>query len=191
MKELEERIRKDGFVIDNDILRVDSFINEQIDSGLLMRICQEITKPFVGKVDKVLTVEASGIAFGLGAALCLGNCPLVFAKKSKSKTVDTSNLYTAEVKSFTRGTLSPILIDKRFLKKGERVLIVDDFLAEGNASLGLINLCDQAGVQVVGVAVAIEKRFQGGRAILEGKGYPVVSAASIAGFQKGQVIFSD
>jgi xanthine phosphoribosyltransferase len=191
MKELEERIRRDGFVVNNDILRVDSFINEQIDSGLLMRICEEITKPFVGKVDKVLTIEASGIAFGLGAALCLGKCPLVFAKKSKSQTVDTSNLYTATVKSFTRGSLSPILIDKRFLKKGERILIVDDFLAEGNASRGLLDLCAQAGARVVGVAVAIEKRFQGGRAFLEKEGYPVVSAASISGFCQGQVLFSD
>jgi xanthine phosphoribosyltransferase len=116
---------------------------------------------------------------------------LVFAKKSKSKTVDTSHLYTSEVKSFTRGTTSPILLDQRFLKKGERVLIVDDFLAEGNASFGLLDLCAQAGVQVVGIAVAIEKRFQGGRSRLEKAGYRVVSAAAISGFENGHCLFCD
>lgn len=190
MKELEERILKDGFVIGGDILRVDSFINGQIDTGLLRRICAELAKGW-GPIDKVLTVETSGIAYALGVAMALGDLPVLFAKKSKSKIVDPSNLYTAEVKSFTRGIVSTIAVDRNYLKKGEKVLIVDDFLAEGNASLGLIHLCEQAGASVQGVAVVIEKSFQGGRAKLESMGYRVVSGANISGFQNGQVLFAD
>jgi xanthine phosphoribosyltransferase len=188
MKELEERIQEDGVIIDNEILKVDSFINHQIDTRLLNDICAYLVKPF-SQVDKVVTIETSGIAFAVGAAQQLGNVPVVFAKKSKSKIVDTNNIYTAMVKSFTRGVLSPICIDKRFLKKNERVLIVDDFMAEGNASLGLVDICQQAGAKVVGVAVAIEKSFQGGHAKLESMGIPVVSAADIIGFENGHVIF--
>lgn len=190
MKELEERIRDDGVVIDNEILKVDSFINHQIDTSLLNRICANLVAPFQHQgISKVVTIETSGIAFALGAAQQLGELPIVFAKKSKSKIVDTANIYTAVVKSFTRGISNPICIDKRFLKAGEKVLIVDDFLAEGNASLGLIDICRQAGVQVVGVAVAIEKSFQGGHQRIEALGIPVVSAADIIGFKDGQALF--
>lgn len=188
MKELEERIRADGVVIDDAILKVDSFINHQIDTRLLEQICAYIVTPF-HDVDKVVTVETSGIAFALGAAQQLGGIPIVFAKKSKSKIVDSSNVYTASVKSFTRAILSPICIDKRFLNRGERVLIVDDFLAEGNASLGLVDICRQAGATVVGVAVAIEKSFQGGHGKLEAMGIPVISGADIVGFDHGRVLF--
>ncbi len=190
MKELEQRILKDGIVIDNEILKVDSFINHQIDVKLLGDICDYLTKDF-HNVDKILTIETSGIAFAVVAAQKLGNIPVVFAKKSKSKIVDESNIYTAEVKSFTRGTVSKITIDKRFLKKGERVLIVDDFMAEGNASIGLIDICNKAGAEVVGVAVAVEKRFQGGRDKLNKLGYKVVSAASISAFENGKPVFVD
>lgn len=188
MKELEERIQEDGIVIDNEILKVDSFINHQIDTRLLNDVCTYLVAPFHG-VDKVLTIETSGIAFALGAAQKLGNIPLVFAKKSKSKIVDADHVYTAMVKSFTRGIVSPIYVDKRFIKSGEKILIVDDFLAEGNAILGLIEICRQAGAQVVGAAVAIEKSFQGGHAKIEALGIPVVSAADIRGFENGKVLF--
>src|SRR5574344_2247122 len=188
MQELEERIQSDGIVIDNEILKVDSFINHQIDTGLLRRICTYLIEPF-HSIDKVVTVETSGIAFAVVAAELLGDVPVVFAKKSKSKIVDTTNVYTANVKSFTRGVVAPITIDKRFLKKGERVLIVDDFMAEGNASLGLVELCQQAGAQVMGVCVAVEKSFQGGHAKLNAMGIPVRSGADVAGFDHGKVIF--
>jgi xanthine phosphoribosyltransferase len=190
MKELEERIQADGVVIDNEILKVDSFINHQIDIALLKRICAYLVEPF-HDIEKVVTIETSGIAFAVVAAELLGDIPVVFAKKSKSKIVDQTNIYTANVKSFTRGLVSPITIDKRFLKAGEKVLIVDDFMAEGNASLGLVELCRQAGAQVMGVAVAVEKSFQGGHAKLNALGIPVRSGADIAGFDQGKVIFKD
>jgi xanthine phosphoribosyltransferase len=190
MKILEERIQEDGIIIANEIVKVDSFINHQIDTALLNEICAYLTEGFTN-IDKVLTIETSGIAFALGAAQHLGNIPVVFAKKSKSKIVDESNVYTADVKSFTRGIVSKITIDKRFLQKGMRVLIVDDFLAEGNASLGLVDICHQAGVTVVGVAVAIEKSFQGGHEKLVKMGIPVKSAADIIGLKDGKVIFKN
>jgi xanthine phosphoribosyltransferase len=189
MKELEERIEEDGIVIDNEILKVDSFINHQIDIALLQRICAFLVEPFHG-VEKVVTIETSGIAFAVVAAELLGNVPVVFAKKSKSKIVDSTNVYSANVKSFTRGIVSPITVDKRFLKKDEKVLIVDDFMAEGNASLGLVELCQQAGSKVLGVCVAVEKSFQGGHAKLNAMGIPVRSGADIAGFENGKVIFN-
>jgi len=190
MKELEDRIRADGIVIDNEILKVDSFINHQIDTALVRRICAYLVEPF-HDIDKVVTIETSGIAFAVVAAELLGSVPVVFAKKSKSKIVDTSNVYTANVKSFTRGIVSSITIDKRFLKKGERILIVDDFMAEGNASLGLVDLCQQAGAKVEGVAVAVEKSFQGGHAKLNAMGISVRSGADVAGFDHGRVLFVD
>ena len=189
MKELEERIQSDGVIIDNEILKVDSFINHQIDIALLRRICAYLVEPF-HDTEKIVTIETSGIAFAVSSAELLGDIPVVFAKKSKSKIVDTTNIYTANVKSFTRGIVSPITIDKRFLKKGEKVLIVDDFMAEGNASLGLVELCQQAGAQVMGVCVAVEKSFQGGHGKLNAMGIPVRSGADIAGFDHGKVIFA-
>jgi len=190
MKELEERIQKDGKVLNGgEILKVDSFINQQIDTALLNDISAYLAEPFKG-VDKVLTVETSGIAFALGIAQHLGNIPVVFAKKSKSKIVDETNLYVAEVKSFTRGSVSKISVDRRFLLSGEKILLVDDFLAEGNASLGLYSMCLEAHCLVEGVAVAIEKSFQGGRARLEALSFPVRSAANIIGFKEGKVIFA-
>lgn len=189
MKELEDRILKDGVVIDNEILKVDSFINHQIDTALLGRICAYLTKDF-HNIDKVLTIETSGIAFAVGAAQQLGNIPVVFAKKSKSKIVDVSNVYFAQIKSFTRDIVSTVTVDKRYLKKGERILIIDDFMAEGNASFGLIDICNQAGAKVMGVGVAVEKSFQGGRGRLEKLGYKVVSGADIIGFKDGKPMFA-
>ncbi|MCI2069438.1 MAG: xanthine phosphoribosyltransferase [Bacilli bacterium] len=190
MKELEERILKDGVVINGEILKVDSFINHQIDVKLLNSICAYLTKDFKD-IDKILTIETSGIAFAVCASEHLGDIPVVFAKKSKSKIVDTTNVYTSQVKSFTRDIISTITVDKRYVKKGERVLIIDDFMAEGNASLGLIDICDQAGALIQGVGVAVEKKFQGGRERIEKLGYKVVAGASIIGFENGKAVFAD
>ena len=186
MQELKERIIKDGIVIGDDILKVDSFINHQIDTDLLDKICKFFSSKFSG-VNKVLTIEASGIAYGIGTARYYNNCPMVFAKKSKSKTVD-DNVYKTVIKSFTRGTESVVTVNNKYLNKGDKILIVDDFLAEGNAALGLIDLCRQAGAEVVGVAIVIEKGFQGGRKKLEDLGIKVVSAAIIDRFENGKVI---
>jgi xanthine phosphoribosyltransferase len=190
MKELEDRILKDGIVINNEILKIDSFLNHQIDTKLLNDICAFLAQGFTG-IDKVVTIETSGIAFAIGVAQHLDNIPVVFAKKSKSKIVDVNNVYTTQIKSFTRDIVVPVTIDKKFLKKGERILIVDDFMAEGNASLGLVDLCNQAGAIVEGVAIAVEKSFQGGHAKLEKLGYKVVSGADVIAFKDNKPVFAD
>ncbi len=187
MQELKDRIKKDGIVIGDDILKVDSFINHQIDTDLLDKISKHFSEKFSG-VTKILTIEASGIAYAIGVARYYGNCPVVFAKKSKSKTVDMATVYQTTIKSFTRGTESIVTVAKNYLNKGDKILIVDDFLAEGNASLGLIDLCNQAGASVVGVAIVIEKGFQGGRKRIEDLGIKVESAAIIERFIDGKVI---
>lgn len=187
MDTLKSRILNDGKIIGDDILKVDSFINHQIDTALLDELGAYFSQKFEG-VTKVLTIEASGIAFGVGVARHYGNIPMVFAKKSKSKIVDENNLYTTVVDSFTKGTSNVVCVDKRFLSEGDRCLIVDDFLAEGNASLGLVDLCNQAGASVVGVAIVVEKGFQNGRKRLEEKGIRVESAAIVDHFADGKVI---
>ena len=189
MKELEERVLKDGIIINNDILKVDSFLNHQIDVALVRDIAKDITKSFAAYgVNKILTIETSGIAFAYAVAEEMGNLPLVFAKKSKSATVG-NDVFTAEVKSFTRNIVSKITVANKYLKPSDTVLIVDDFLAEGNASLGLIDLCKQAGAKVVGVAVAIEKGFQGGRRRLEAEGLKVYSGANVKEFKDNKPVF--
>ena len=189
MKLLEDRIIQDGVIINNDILKVDSFLNHQIDVSLVRAIAKEINEEFKSfGVNKILTIETSGIAFAYAAAEEMGNLPLVFAKKSKSLTVG-SDVYTAEVKSFTRNINSTITVANKYLKPSDTVLIVDDFLAEGNASLGLIDLCNQAGAKVVGVAVAVEKGFQGGRDKLQKLGLKVYSAANVKAFVDNKPVF--
>ena len=187
MKELEEKILKDGIVIGDDILKVGSFINHQIDTDLLFKIGEYFSKKFSG-VTKILTIEASGIAFAIGVARYYDNIPVVFAKKSKSKTVDMNKVYQTTIKSFTRGIESVVTIDKEYLNENDKVLIIDDFLAEGNAGLGLIDLCNQANAKVVGFGAVIEKGFQGGRKKIEDLGIKVESAAIIDRFENGKVV---
>lgn len=190
MKTIEDRILKDGFIIDNDIIKVDSFLNHQIDPTLLRDFAYGVKEEFADtRIDKVLTIETSGIAVAYAVCEALGDVPLVFAKKSKSKTVDPNDVFLAEVRSFTRGNVAPVTVSKRFLHENENVLIVDDFLAEGNASFGLLDLCKQAGAHVIGVAVVIEKSFQGGRKRLEEKGVHVFSGASIHAFCDNKPVF--
>ena len=187
MKNLKERIINDGYVIGNDILKVDSFINHQVDIELLDELGAYFKTKFEG-VTKILTIEASGIAFGVGVANHFNKVPLVFAKKSKSKIVDEKNIYTTVVDSFTKGVTNIVSVDKRFLNKDDKCLIVDDFMAEGNAALGLVDLCMQAGASVVGVAIVIEKGFQGGRKRLEDLGIRVESAAIVDHFENGKAV---
>lgn len=190
MKNIEDKILKDGRIIDNDILKVDSFLNHQIDVAFLREFALDVKEFFAGKkIDKVFTIETSGVAVAYAVAEQLGDVPLLFAKKSKSKTVDPNNIYLTRVKSFTRGAVAEVTVAKQYLHPGENVLIVDDFLAEGNASIGLIDLCQQANANVAGVAVVIEKVFQGGRKRIEEKGVPVFAGASIRAFQDSKPIF--
>ena len=189
MKSLEERILKDGVIINNDILKVDSFLNHQIDVALARNLAKEITKEFKALgVNKILTIETSGLPVSFAVAEEMGNLPLVFAKKSKSLTVG-NDVYKAEIKAFTRNIQSEITVSEKYLKPTDIVLIVDDFLAEGNAAMGLLDICNQANAKVVGVAVAIEKGFQGGRDKCEALGLKVYSGANVKAFKDNKPVF--
>lgn len=179
MQLLEERIRRDGKVAAGNVLRVDGFINHQLDVALLEQLAEEFHRRFADKpVDKVLTIEASGIAIACLVARLFG-APLVFAKKSKTSNIPDS-VYSCPVKSFTHGTLNQVMVSREFLHAGERVLLIDDFLAHGEALNGLINIVEQAGAEVVGAGILIEKAFQDGGAHIRGRGYRVESLARVA-----------
>ena len=189
MKELEEKILCDCRIINNDIIKVDSFINHQIDPKIFKDFAVHVKKHFKDfKIDKILTIETSGIAVAYAVASELGDLPLLFAKKTKSA-ITTDDVYSTEIKSFTRNVFNNVIVSKRYLKEGENVLIVDDFLAEGNAALGLINLCKQAKANVVGVTVMIEKGFQGGRKKVNELGIKVYSGAIIKEFKDNKPVF--
>ena len=178
MKLLEDRILKDGKVYPGEVLKVSGFLNHLIDESLLDEIGKEISARFKDdNVTKILTIEASGIAIACAAARYL-HAPMLFAKKSKTSNI-SSNCYTAEVMSYTHGTKSTICVDKDFLCAEDRVLIVDDFLARGEAVKGLISLINQAGATLTGCAIAIEKGFQPGGAELRAHGIRVESLAII------------
>ncbi|MFA6843944.1 MAG: xanthine phosphoribosyltransferase [Bacilli bacterium] len=186
MIELKEKICKEGRVIGSDILKVDSFVNHQIDVLLMDKIA-EFFKPEFNDINKIVTIEASGIAVATSVSRVYNYAPVVFAKKTKS-VLNINDVYTTKIFSFTKKTTFDCIIDKKFLKPTDKVLIVDDFLAEGNAAMGLVDLCKQAGAEVRGVAVVIEKGFQNGRKRLEAEGIKVVSAAIIKEFKNGHVI---
>ena len=188
MKLLEDRIRQDGTVKPGGILKVDSFLNHQIDPELLYEMAKEYKRLYDGEgVNKILTIEASGIAMAAMAGYVFG-CPLVFAKKSKSRNI-SDDLWSTEVESFTHGNTNTVVISKEYLHKGDRVLILDDFLATGAALNGLIDLCAQAGAEVVGCGIAIEKVFQGGGNELRAKGVRVESLAMISSMSDNSLEF--
>ncbi|MCQ2796317.1 MAG: xanthine phosphoribosyltransferase [Bacilli bacterium] len=189
MKALEDKILQSGTVIDNKILKVDNFFNYQIDTITLKEVAKYIASYFQD-VDKVLTVEASGIAFAVAIAYELGNVPVVFAKKSKTALTTDDQNYSAEVPSYTHNTVNHIYVRQNFLHEGEKILIVDDFMAVGSASIGLAKICEQAKAKVVGVGVGIEKEFQGGRKRLEELNIKVISAARIKEFKDNKPIFN-
>ena len=190
MKLLEERILKDGQVFPGNILKVDSFLNHQIDVNLLCEMGKEIKRLYADAgINKILTIEASGIAIASIAAQYF-DCPVLFAKKTKTKNIANS-VYKTQVRSFTHGTEYDVILSKDFLGEKDNVLIVDDFLAEGNALLGLIDLCDQAGAKVSGCAIAIEKGFQQGRERVEKKGIRVESLAIVQEMKDDAVVFKN
>ena len=189
MKELEARILKDGKCFPGGILKVDNFINHQMDSELMFRCATEFMRLFATvKIDKILTVEASGIAPAVFAGY-LFRVPVVFAKKAVPKTMETA--YVTTVHSFTKGKDSTVFVSKEYLNAGERILVIDDFLAVGNASVGLADLCAQAGAEVVGLGFLIEKAFQGGRAAIAKAlpGVRVESLAVIDSLDEGKIVF--
>lgn len=177
MKALKERIMQDGLCIEGGILKVDNFINHQIDGRLMMEIAKEFVKRFEGtKIDKIITVEASGIAPAIMVAHLL-DVPLLFAKKKVPSTMN--GILKSEVFSFTKSRSYNICISKEFLKSGERCLFIDDFLANGNAANGILDLAEQAGAEIVGMGFIIEKSFQAGGRMLRDKGIHVESLAII------------
>ncbi len=188
MKALQDRIRRDGLVLSSHVLKVDSFLNHQVDPLLTMEIGRAFAERFSYEgVTKVLTIEASGIHFALATAVALG-VPFVYAKKKKAVTL-TEDVYSVPVYSFTRQETYQVSVSKSYLSADDRVLIVDDFLATGAALIGLAAIVRQAGAHLVGVGAVIEKSFQDGRAKLEEAGIPVHSLARIKDMSPGQIHF--
>ena len=189
MKELEDRIRAEGQVIGNNILKVDAFLNHQIDPQFILRLGREIASRYqAAGVTKVLTVEASGIAVAMAVALELG-VQVVFAKKKQALT-QQGDVYSAPVFSFTRKEHIDITVTREYLSSGDVVLIVDDFLAHGEALNGLISLVAQAGGKLAGAGIVIEKRFQKGGDAIRAKGIRVETLAAIERMRPGEVIFT-
>ena len=179
MKELEDRIRRDGIVREGNVLKVDNFLNHQCDVALYDHMGAEWARLFAGKrIDKILTIEASGIGIACVAATHFGGVPVVFARKTESKNLD-GDQYRTNITSYTKGREYQVIVAKRFLTAGEHVLIIDDFMAMGCAMNGLLQICDEAGVIVEGIGIAIEKGFQPGGDELRRRGYQVESLAIV------------
>ena len=187
---LEERILKDGAVKEGNILKVDSFLNHQMDVKLFDEMAIEYQKRFEGKeINKILTIEASGIGIASVVALRFG-VPVVFAKKTQSVNLD-GEMYTAEVESFTHKNINNVIVSKKFIGPEDKVLIIDDFLANGCALMGLIQIVSQAGATVAGIGIAIEKGFQPGGQIIRNLGYQLESLAIVESMdaKTGTVVF--
>lgn len=188
MKLLEERIKQDGVVLPGNVLKVNQFLNHQIDPQLMYEIGQEFERLFKDEaVTKILTVEASGIAPAIMAGLVM-DVPVVFARKKKPSTLD-SDVYAAEVYSYTKKVTNTISVDQKFLSETDRVLVIDDFLANGQAVLGLLEICHQASAHIVGAGVVVEKSFQDGAKLIKNRGVRLESLARIASFEGDKVHF--
>ena len=188
MELLKQRILKDGVIKPGGILKVDSFLNHCIDIDLYNEIGKEFRHRFPEKeINKILTIEASGIGIACIAAQYFG-CPVVFAKKTLSKNID-GDLYTSKVQSFTKGVTYDVIVSKKFLSPSDNVLIIDDFLAKGMALLGLIDIVKQSGASLAGAACAIEKGFQKGGDDLRAAGVKVESLAIVESMEGGNITF--
>ena len=178
MNFLEERILKDGVLREGNVVKVDSFLNHQMDVSLIDQLGKEFFERFKDKgVNRILTIESSGIAIAYASARYF-NVPMVFAKKSKSINID-NDVFVSQVVSFTHKCTNNVVVSKSFIKPGDKVLVIDDFLANGCALQGLISIVEEAGAQVVGIGIAIEKGFQKGGAEIRAKGYDLQSVAII------------
>ena len=188
MKLLEEKIQNEGIAIGSDILKVDMFLNHQMDVELLDEMGKELKRLFENcGATKVVTIESSGIAIAVFAAKYLG-LPALFAKKSKHKNVG-DDVYSAHSYSFTHGKEYTMIVSKKYISKDDKVLIIDDFLAGGNACNALLDILNQAGAEVVGIGIAIEKGFQPGGQALREKGYNLRSLAIIDSMEDGKITF--
>ena len=178
MELLKRRIRTDGTVKGNDVLKVDSFLNHQMDVALFAEIGKEFQRRFAGcGVNKILTIEASGIGIACVTAQFF-HCPVIFAKKSQTKNI-AGEVYTTKVESFTHGRVYDVIVSKRYLGPGDKVLIIDDFLANGAALEGLIDLVGQSGAELAGAGIVIEKAFQPGGDRIRAKGVRVEALARV------------
>lgn len=190
MQILEDRIRQDGQVLPGNVLKINSFLNHQVDPQLMMQCGQEFKRLFAGqKITKVLTCEASGIAPGVMTAYVLG-VPLVFARKKKPSTLNDA-VYWSDVFSYTKKVTNKICVEQKFLSKEDNLLIIDDFVAHGEAMKGMVNIAQQAGCHIVGVGAVVAKTFQGGSDWVKQHGYHFEALASIDSLENGQVHFAD
>lgn len=188
MQLLEQRIVRDGKVKDGGVLKVDSFLNHQMDVSLFGEMAKEFYRLFKDEnVNKILTIEASGIGIACITAQVF-DCPVIFAKKTKTKNI-AGDVYTSKVDSFTHGATYDIIVAKEFLGKGDRVLVIDDFLANGSALSGLCKLVSDAQATLVGAGIAIEKAFQPGGELLRGRGIRIESLARIKSMDGGKICF--
>ena len=187
---LEERIAKDGVVKSGNVLKVDSFLNHQMDITLMDQMGEEFYKRFQDcGITKVLTIEASGIGIACSVARCFG-VPMVFAKKAKSINID-GDVYSASVESFTHKNVNQVIVSKKFLSENDRVLIIDDFLANGCALQGLISIVESSGAEVAGIGIAVEKGFQIGGRVIRNLGYKLESLAIVdeMNAETGEIVF--
>lgn len=190
MKELEERILRDGRVLGGGILKVDSFVNHQVDPLLMNSSGKEFAKFFASVgATKVLTAEISGIAPALTTAIHLG-LPVVYARKHKPVTMP-DQVYLTLAPSHTKGRMVELIVSPEYLANGEKVLIIDDFLASGQTILGLVRLAEASGAKVVGIGALIEKLFEGGREVLKSVGVPIHSLACITAMMDDKVVFGE
>ncbi|MGI6561782.1 MAG: xanthine phosphoribosyltransferase [Clostridia bacterium] len=190
MEELKKRILEDARIYDGSVLKVDSFLNHQLDIRLLDAMGREFKKRFADThVTKILTVEASGISLACMTAVYF-NVPVIFAKKSSSLTMD-EDTYNSRAYSYTRSVDYTMKVSKRYIKAEDSILIIDDFLANGEAAMGLIEIAEQAGAQVVGIGAAIEKGFQKGGKMLREKGYRVESLVIVKSMENGNILFEE
>lgn len=189
MKLLEDRIKKDGYILGENIIKVDSFLNHQLDIKFLSELSEEVYNHFKDRgINKILTIEASGIALATVVSEKFGYLPVVFAKKQKTKNIG-GDVYESKVQSFTTDKEYTVTVSKKFLNEGDKLLLIDDFLAEGNALNGLISIAEQSGAKVEGVSVAVEKGFQEGGKIIREEGYDLLSLAIIESIDNGEFTF--
>lgn len=190
MKLLRDMVIKDGKVYDNNVLKVDSFLNHQIDAQLMLEMAKSFREYFKNEeITKILTIEASGIAPAIMVAN-LFEVPMVFAKKTKPATLKNSDVYTAQVHSYTKNVTNTIVVSEKFINKDDKVLIIDDFLANGQATLGLMEIVEKAGATTVGVGILVEKSFQEGRKLLEDKNVNICSLCRIKSLENNEVKFN-
>lgn len=191
MKELREAIISQGIGKEGGIVKVDMFLNHRMNTALMVEMGQAFHQAFGDEpVDLILTVESSGIAVALTTAIAFGNLPVVFAKKGKPSTL-AGEVYQSQVFSYTRGEACPISVAKAYLPEKANVLIIDDFLANGEASQGLVDIARQAGARVAGIGICVEKSFQSGGSKLRAQGFKVVSLARIAGIEDGKPVLEE